>query len=110
MLGRDGVCEHEALYEQNADAAGELLAAPGAGFYICVFKVLVTVATSGVVALEDGGASRRWAAYIAAGRVGTDYDQCGLFKLPENSSLNFVGTAGVMARYNITYEIRPIGM
>ncbi len=110
MKGRDGVAEHQSVVITTALDNVEVVAAPGAGFQICVFKCAGTQTGTGEIGLRDAAATWRWRCYPMSNRPFYDYDEYGLFTTADGVALQLKNVALNTVKVNLTYEIRPTGM
>lgn len=110
MKGRDGLAQHPWVTGINNVGNETVLAAPGAGLQICVYKLQMSFGALWAGQLQDLAAVTYWQGSVNANVPLLDADDCGLFTLPDNQSLHLVQPGVIMSRYNITYEIRPTGM
>ena len=87
-----------------------LVAAPGVGWSISVFKIQGSTNVSTPIRMQDSAAVNYWQDLNTAQRPFYDRDECGLFTLPDNEPLMLANTAPTQCQLNWTYEIRPTGM
>jgi hypothetical protein len=110
MRGRDGVAEHLSARIDTNLISDTPVAAPGVGLAICVFKVSGTSASGAAISIRGTAVPDLWEMAPGATEPFYDYDEYGLFTLPENEPLQMMNTGLNWLRANITYEIRPTGV
>lgn len=108
MKGTDGVAERVPFSTRSSLDDVVLLAAPGVGFYIRIFKIQGTNSGTNLVMLRDSVPTNLWYCAAQALRPFYDYDPCGVIAFPENEPVILENVGLITVILNLTYEIRPI--
>lgn len=72
----------------------ELIAAPGAGNYICIYDMVVSTGTAGTVLFEEGVATRLIGRVSLAANGGFVFNSARGLRLTANTSLTLTSTTG----------------
>lgn len=108
MKGPSGFMRVSATVMNNINPV-PLIAAPGVGWQICMFKFQGSQNGANFIRLEDTTSKTYWQGIWSSQRPAYDFDPCGLFVVDENMALQVANLGLVQVQFNYTYEIQPVG-